>query len=170
MTRRNVYAAGLLVAVLALAASVVFAVTSMNGTWRTTRVASTAVVPTPGTSAPTSDDAGSGGWMMSDGMMGGPADRWSSAHDGWGAGMWSGMHLSGPSYGWDGRGPVTSEAAAAQAKAWVARYVPGAALDAGARMPMGFRFTATRSGALVAVVMVDETSGDVWGRLAAANP
>jgi hypothetical protein len=66
-----------------------------------------------------------------------------------------------------GSGSVDAAGAAALAKAWVDTYAAGSALDDGVAMPRGYRYTATRNGQTVAVVMVNDDTGAVIGRLLA---
>jgi len=68
-----------------------------------------------------------------------------------------------------GSGSVDSARAAARAKAWVDAYAAGSALDDGVTMPMGYRYTATRNGQTVAVIMVNDDTGAVVGRLLAGT-
>lgn len=115
-------------------------------------------------------DATRGGGMMGDGgvsgngwMMGG--GDWSQYNwDSWAGGGWSG-HMAGPLEGWQGSGPVTADQARAEVQKWAAQYSPGAAVDDGVSMPMGYMFTASEDAHTVAVVMVDEDSGSVAGHL-----
>jgi hypothetical protein len=144
--RRTGYLVALIVAVLALFASIAFTLgtgfRSAHGDdtdgWRRMMV---------------------GGSMMDGSMLGG------SMMGGRGAGMWSGTGAGGPSYGWNGTGPVTLEQARAQATTWVSKYSGGATLDAGVTMPMGYAFTAVSKGHAVAMIMVNDDTGAVWGRL-----
>lgn len=102
------------------------------------------------------------GWMMGSGDW--SQDTWNSSS----GGGWSG-HMAGPLEGWQGSGPVTADQARAEAQKWVAQYSPGAAVDDGVSMPMGYMFTVSEDAHTVAVVMVDEDSGSVAGHLWTAS-
>lgn len=60
---------------------------------------------------------------------------------------------------------MTADRARAEAQKWVAQYSPGAAVDNGVSMPMGYLFTVSEDAHAVAVVMVDDDSGSVAGHL-----
>jgi hypothetical protein len=73
-------------------------------------------------------------------------------------------------YGWNGSGAVTATQARVEAQRWVDRYAEGAVLGDAVSMPMGYRFLALDGGTVVAMIMVDEDSGSVFGRLWATAP
>jgi hypothetical protein len=73
-------------------------------------------------------------------------------------------------YGWDGTGAVTVTQARVEAQRWVDRFAEGAELGDAVSMPMGYRFLALDGGTVVAMIMVDEDSGSVFGRLWATAP
>lgn len=64
-----------------------------------------------------------------------------------------------------GSGPVTAPEASLAAQRWLARYAPSAQLGDRTPMPMGFRFLASENGSLVAMIMVDDDTGTVTGRV-----
>lgn len=98
------------------------------------------------------------GWMMGGGWAGqGTTDGWSSG-DSWG---------DSRTYGWNGDGPVTAAQAREEAQRWLNRYAASARLSDQVAMPMGYRFLATQDGTVVAMIMVDDDTGTVFGHLRA---
>lgn len=57
---------------------------------------------------------------------------------------------------------VTLEQAAKSATDWAATNLPGATLDSGLRMPMGYVFVASKDGAVAAHVIVNDDTGKVF--------
>lgn len=105
----------------------------------------------------------------------GPADsrQLAPSSDGWQSGPGAGM-MGGQ--GWDGGGmmddwndqgaaTITPAQAQAAAAAWVAANQPGATLNEGNRMPMGYLFTLTKDGRSVGTIIVNDDTGQVtwWG-------
>jgi hypothetical protein len=58
---------------------------------------------------------------------------------------------------------VTREQAAKSAADWAATNLPGATLDSGLQMPMGYVFVAIKDGKVVAHVIVNDDTGTVFG-------
>lgn len=99
------------------------------------------------------------GWMMgSRSSRGwtchGPGSGWSG--DGWG---------DSRSYGWNGTGPVSAAQAREAAQRWLDRYATSADLGGPVAMPMGYRFPASQGGTVVAMIMVEDDTGTVFGHL-----
>jgi hypothetical protein len=86
---------------------------------------------------------------LSGGMMGGSGN---------GGGMMGGLNQTGSSE----TASVTLDQAATIATDWAASNLPGASLDSGLQMPMGYVFVATKSGKVVAHVMVNDDTGKVF--------
>lgn len=111
----------------------------------------------------------------------GPADsrQLSPSSDGWQSGPGAGM-MGGQ--GWDGGGmmddwndqgtaTITPSQAQAAAAAWVAANQPGATLNDGTRMPMGYLFTVTKDGVSVGTIVVNDDTGQVtWWQRATPSP
>jgi len=64
-----------------------------------------------------------------------------------------------------GAGPVTATQARQAAQRWLAGYAPSAQLSSQTAMPMGYRFLASENATLVAMIMVDDDTGTVTGRV-----
>lgn len=116
---------------------------------------------------PGSDAWGSGHSMMGDdsgygGMMG---TGWAGQGrmDGWLGGGW----VDSRSHGWNGDGPLTRTQAREEAQRWLDRFAGSARLGDQAAMPMGYRFLGAQQGTVVAMIMVDDDTGAVFGRLRA---
>lgn len=104
------------------------------------------------------------GWMMDrdGGRTRGPMGSMMRDRQGaQGGSGWAGSQ----SYGWTGTGPVTAAQARVEVQRWVDRYAADAQLGDGSSMPMGYLFQVSQDGTLVAMVMVDEDTGSVWGHL-----
>ena len=96
------------------------------------------------------------GWMMG---PGGAEQGWTDPRSG---GGWADSRT----YGWNGTGPLSATQAREQAQRWVDRYAASARLGDQVTMPMGYRFLATtQGGTVVAMVMVDDDTGAVFGHL-----
>lgn len=105
------------------------------------------------------DDAGRGGSMMGSGSFRQAwMDDWS---DGWSGAGWG----DSKSFGWNGTDPVTAAEARKVAQQWLDRYATPAELGDPVAMPMGYRFLASRGGTVVAMIMVDDDTGTVFGHL-----
>jgi hypothetical protein len=63
---------------------------------------------------------------------------------------------------------VTMEQATKIASDWVSANLPGATIDAGTQMPMGYVFVASKDGKVVAHVMVNDDNGKVYAVNAAS--
>jgi hypothetical protein len=63
---------------------------------------------------------------------------------------------------------VTLEQATKIASDWVSASLPGATIDAGTQMPMGYLFVVSQDGAVVAHVMVNDDNGRVYAVNAAS--
>lgn len=117
---------------------------------------------------PDSDDWGWGRSMMGDGssdydQMMGPG--W--AGQGWTDSRSGGGWADSRTYGWNGAGTLSATQAREQAQLWVERYAASAGLGDQVAMPMGYRFLATQDGTVVAMIMVDDDTGAVFGHLRA---
>jgi hypothetical protein len=100
-------------------------------------------------STPTGNNDG----PWSQGMMGG----------GWDNGSGGGMMGQGWSQNGSTDAPeITLDQAKKIATDWSATNLPGATLDAGIQMPMGYVFVATKDGKAVAHVMVNDDTGKVY--------
>jgi hypothetical protein len=101
------------------------------------------------------DDEAGHGWMMGPGWAGrGRTDGWFD--DGWPASR---------THGWNGAGPLTATQAREEAQRWLDRYSVAARLGDRVAMSMGDRFLAVRDGTVVAMIMVDDDTGTVFGHL-----
>jgi hypothetical protein len=130
---RRTYAVAIAAATLVLAGSMVGAA---------------AYAANDGTSA-NGDNSWSQG--LGSGMMGGS----------WGEG--GGMMGRGWSQGTSTDTPaVTLDKATTLAKDWAATDLPDATLDSGLQMPMGYLFVARDNGKVVAHVLVNDDTGQVW--------
>ena len=105
------------------------------------------------------------GWMGDYGwMMGSRSSRgWTGQGPGCG---WSGDDWGDSrSYGWNGTGPVSAAQAREVAQRWLDRYATSADLGGPVAMSMGYRFLASQGGTVVAMIMVDDNTGTVFGHL-----
>jgi hypothetical protein len=98
---------------------------------------------------PTGSNDNSWSQGLSGGMMGG---------SGYGGGMMGGWSQNDSSE----TASVTLEEASKIATDWAATYLPGATLDSGLQMPMGYVFVATKDSKVVAHVMVNDDTGTVF--------
>jgi hypothetical protein len=123
-----------------------------------------------GMSDPDPGDRGWGGSMMGErgdgyGWMMGPRSSGQAWIDDW-PGGWSGDGWSdSKSYGWNGTGPVTAAQAREVAQRWLDRYATSARLGDPVAMPMGYRFLGSQGGTVVAMIMVDDDTGTIFGHL-----
>lgn len=102
------------------------------------------------------------------GAVANAADRGPTGNndDSWNQGMSGGMSGGMMGSGWDqgdsaDTPQVTLDQATKIARDWVAANYPGATVGAGARMPIGYLFVASRDGSAVAHVMVNDDTGQV---------
>jgi hypothetical protein len=109
-------------------------------------------------------DAGNGAW--SEDRERGEMPRMTADRGCGGISAWA----DAKTYSWDGTGAVTVTQARVEAQRWVDSYAEGAELGDALTMPMGYRFLAVDGGTVVAMIMVDEDSGSVFGHLRASAP
>lgn len=110
------------------------------------------------------------GWMMGDrgddyGWMTGPRSSRDWTGKGPGSGWSSDSWGDSSSYGWNGTGPVSAAQAREVAQRWLDRYATSADLGEPVAMPMGYRFQASQGGTVVAMIMVEDDTGTVFGHL-----
>jgi len=78
-----------------------------------------------------------------------------------GFGPGAGFGMMGNTDRSSGDGAVSLAQAQSSAKDWVAKNAPGAIVDDGVTMPMGYVFTVTQDNQIVARVMVNDDTGQV---------
>ena len=82
--------------------------------------------------------------------------------DAWGPGSGGGMMGGWSQADSANDASVTLAQASKIATDWAASNLPGATLDSGLQMPMGYVFVATKDGKVVAHVMVNDDTGQVF--------
>jgi hypothetical protein len=108
---------------------------------------------------------GAAAYAANGGPSGNNDNSWSPGLSG---GMMSGSSNGGGMMGGWGQGSptetpaVTLEQAAKIAADWTSTNFPGATLDAGLQMPMGYVFVVSKDGKVVAHVMVNDDTGKVF--------
>lgn len=74
---------------------------------------------------------------------------------------WAHRKAPGGGTGRGGEAVISAADAQSRAQDWVEKNAPGASLSAATRMPMGYVFTATKDGRVVARIVVDGDDGSV---------
>jgi hypothetical protein len=80
----------------------------------------------------------------------------------WSQGLSGGGMMGGYQADSSGAASVTVDQAKAIAADWATANLPGATVDAGRQMPMGYLFVATKDGKIVAHLMVNDDTGKVY--------
>jgi hypothetical protein len=110
---------------------------------------------------------GAAGLVLAGSMVGAVAYAANGGPSGSKDNSWSQGLSGGMMGGWSQNGSsetasVTLDQAATIATDWAATNLPGASLDSGLQMPMGYVFVATKDGKVVAHVMVNDDTGKVF--------
>jgi hypothetical protein len=110
---------------------------------------------------------GAAGLVLAGSMVGAVAYAANGGPSGSNDNSWSQGLSGGMMGGWSQNdssetASVTLDQAATIATDWAATNLPGASLDSGLQMPMGYVFVATKDGKVVAHVMVNDDTGKVF--------
>jgi hypothetical protein len=107
---------------------------------------------------------GAGAYAASGATRSGGEDSWASglSAEGMMGDGWDEMADHHSADG-DGTAHITLDEATASAQDWASIHQPGASIESGLAMPMGFLFIVRVDGRVVAHVMVDDDTGEAYG-------